>query len=185
MRDCTNPAVKDLLPELARDGDARDEALVAARAHVAGCESCERELALLREARGAIPTPRIDHGRIAAAIPPYAASGGIWRSPLVRIAAVILVVAGGTLLVTDAPPVPSPDTTAAVVATRETAMATPLPRRAPAAAPAPLEVGVGEQLSDLSETELRTLLEEMRRFEAVTSTETDMVVLPAPSREGV
>jgi hypothetical protein len=93
--------MKDRLPELLWD-EGGDEAV---RAHVAQCESCARDLALLHEVRAITVTPSLDTARIAAAIPAYRAPA--WRravdSPALRIAAVIVLVAGGATLLQTAP----------------------------------------------------------------------------------
>jgi hypothetical protein len=187
MRECTNPAMKDRLPELlrARGGDE------AVRAHAADCESCARELALLRQVHAAAVTPTLDAARIAAAVSPYRASGRpwgrVWASPALRVAAVLLLVAGGATLLSRTPDVAVRDTALTRVALQESARAaspvTPavMPPTARAAAP---ELAVGDPLSDLSESDLRAFLSEMKAIEAVTSTETDVIVLPAVGQSG-
>src|SRR5687767_12042411 len=96
MRDCGNPEMKDLLPDLLGDASVRAE-LAGARAHVASCDSCRAELAFLHQVRGAVRTPHIDTGRIAAAIPPYQRAPA-WRrvsdSPVARMAAAAVLMFG-------------------------------------------------------------------------------------------
>lgn len=186
MRECTNPAMKDLLPELGERG-GHD----AVRAHVAACESCARDLALLREVRAITVTPTLNAARIAAAIPSHRASASpwqrTWNSPVLRVAAVLLLVAGTATLLTRDPDVAVRDTVTTRVAVQESARAVPTPSPATPASPARAtasELAVGDPLTDLSESDLRTLLSEMKAIEAVTSTETDVIVLPAISRSG-
>lgn len=67
MRDCPNAEVRDLLPDLVH-GSLDAARCAEVEAHVAGCEECTAELALLRTARLALlRTPAIDVGRVARA----------------------------------------------------------------------------------------------------------------------
>jgi hypothetical protein len=80
MADCTNEAMRDLLPLLAWEEDraGAEAGLASARSHVESCAECAAELALLRAAASAIDArvPRVD----AAAI-----SAGVRRAMRVRI----------------------------------------------------------------------------------------------------
>lgn len=188
MRDCSTPEMKDLLPDLLSDDSGHE----AVRAHVAACESCALDLALLREVRAVLVTPPLDTDRIAAAIPAYRAS--MWRravgSPAMRIAAVVVLVLGGATLLRTAPSETVPDTVMTRVASMETARGVQVPLSGATAAAntrpgsAASELAVGDPLSDLSENDLRTLLQEMRDIKPVTSTETDVVVLPGVGQGG-
>lgn len=104
MRECSNEDVRDLLPLLA-SGRLADDPRAAAESHIAECEACRDELVLLRAARQALAAaPAVDVGRVARAVPPFAASdpkvvpiasrrrGG----PGWRIAAAALLLIGGT-----------------------------------------------------------------------------------------
>jgi hypothetical protein len=170
MRECGNGEMRDLLPDLLGDASGRAE-LAAARAHVSECESCREELAFLRDARRLVPTPRVDVPRIAAAIPPYrpvSAWGRVSRSPLARIAAVIVLVVGVATVGRQVATAPThPDTMVAVQQPQPTS-----------------ELTVGT-LNDLSDSDLENFLEDLGDLEAVPSTEEDVVVLPALDRSGV
>lgn len=105
MSDCPNAEIRDLLPDLLHDRlDAPTRARVVA--HVDGCADCRAELELLRSMRGALErgTPRIDVGRVAAALPSprRARPEPARRRPAWadwRIAATVtLLAAGGTSL---------------------------------------------------------------------------------------
>lgn len=187
MRECTNPAVKDQLPDLLHDQEAA--ALAAVRAHVAECESCSRELSLLRDVRSLAVTPGLDVARIAAAVQTYRATAAdhpwrrTWSSPVLRAAAVLLIVTGGAMLLVRAPEMAPRDTAVARVA-QETTRGVPAPAHTAAVRPPAAELAVGHPLSDLSESDLRDLLDELPAIEAVTSTETDVIVLPAVGRSG-
>jgi hypothetical protein len=69
MSDCLNEEMRDLLPALAAGSLAPSEA-ARVRAHLAGCASCDRELAVLETTRRVLiaQAPRIDTSRIVSAI---------------------------------------------------------------------------------------------------------------------
>lgn len=71
MTDCPNVEMRELLPELLHDAlPAAERGRV--EAHLATCEMCAAELAVLREARRAmarVRVPAIDTARIVAALP--------------------------------------------------------------------------------------------------------------------
>lgn len=97
MTDCPNGEIRDLLPAYLNDrlsAASRGEV----EAHLAGCDECRAELALLRDLRTTMQRgPTVDVRAIAAAIPPYRApvrrgTAMAWRSA----AAIIAIAAGGT-----------------------------------------------------------------------------------------
>jgi hypothetical protein len=196
MRDCANARMKDLLPDLLHD---RLPAAVRAevRAHVDACADCRLELELLRRVRAAVIVPRVDAQRIAAVIPPYRVRP-LWRrsvmeSPRLQLAAAILLLVGGATVLTlvgrgpasDRTAVQPPGIDAPPVAALPTAPATigESSGAGRGSVTAPVELAVGETFSDLNESELRALLDELGRFEAVTPSEAE-VVLPALGRSG-
>jgi anti-sigma factor RsiW len=68
MRDCANADYRDLLPDLVHGRLPADVAREI-EGHVAACEACRDELALLRVARGALTAPvAVDVSAIAAAV---------------------------------------------------------------------------------------------------------------------
>lgn len=81
MTDCRRGDVRDLLPDLLHERlDAATRADVTR--HLASCAECAAELELLRSMRSALtPAPRVDVGRIAAAV---AASRDATAEPQVR-----------------------------------------------------------------------------------------------------
>lgn len=68
MPDCLRTDMRDMLPDWVHGSlDEHESAEVAA--HVASCDACTAEVELLRAVRGVLtPEPRIDVGRIAAAV---------------------------------------------------------------------------------------------------------------------
>jgi len=68
MSECTDGELRDLLPELV-NGRLDAETQRAVEAHVAGCEECAEELALLRSLRPVLMRePEVDARKIAAAV---------------------------------------------------------------------------------------------------------------------
>jgi putative zinc finger protein len=190
MHDCTNAKMRDLLPDLLHDrlpAAARAEV----RAHVDACDACRSELELLLLVRAAVITPRVDASRIAASIPPYRVRS-FWRrtveSPQLRAAAaIVLVVGGGTLfaLVARRPQAPDVPPTVFVPTVPEVAASAPATTEvvSPTGRVVSGELAVGETFQDLTESELRSLLDELANLEAVTPAEDD-IVLPALGRSG-
>jgi anti-sigma factor RsiW len=130
MNECNNDDVRDLLPLLASGGQVESPAAV--EAHIAGCEACRAELALLKAARQALlRAPVVDVARIGRAVPAYSRTArtdpGVipiesrrTRTAAWRIAAAgLIVAAAGSALVVrqagDGPPT-------SVVAAADTAL---------------------------------------------------------------
>ena len=199
MRDCANVRMRDLLPDLLHD---RLPAVlrVEVETHVVGCADCRAELTILRSVVAIAVVPRVDTSCIAAALPPYRALP-VWRraivSPAFRVAAAVVLLAGSAGLITvvanrlrdakspqrqvEGPVTPPPRVASVPPSTPPAATVggiTPAPK-SPSAAPA--ELALGESFHDLSDSELRALLQEVEKFEAMTSTETEIVV-PSPGR---
>ena len=69
MTDCPNVEMRERLPDLLH-GRLEGAARVEVQAHLATCEACAAELALLQEARRALDrAPAVDVSRIVAALP--------------------------------------------------------------------------------------------------------------------
>jgi predicted anti-sigma-YlaC factor YlaD len=189
MRDCPTVEMRERLPDLLHDRlPAAERALI--HAHLNECADCRAELALLERVRAATVTPRVDTSRIAAALPSYKATPR-WRrlttSSLLRIAAVLVVIVGGLVLLrqarlrTDEPQ--APPMVAVPQTTPSTESATVELRRRVAPAAAQTELAMGELFDDLSDSELQALLDALGSLEAVTPVETE-VVIPAVNRDG-
>lgn len=179
MTDCTNGELRDLLPLLAHDAlEAGDAARV--RQHLATCADCRAELALLATARDAFDaaTPAISTSAIAAGVQRamrpsvvqrpalLRASGRRWMSGrLVAAAASVVFLASISLTVlarTFGAPAVGGDSVMASGA-RDSASELRL------FASAGLNVTGG--LSDLSDDELTTLLDELDSVEATIDAE--------------
>jgi hypothetical protein len=193
MAECAQATMKDLLPDLLHD---RLPAALRAEveAHVSACDDCRAELLILRQVVAVSASPRVDASRIAAVLPRYRAPS-TWqramRSTQLRVAAAIVLLAGGaavlsnvmrpgntsesTRIVARAPARADSSVAVAPVVGSSAVAATPPVRHVSN------ELALGETLHDLSDSELRALLDEMGNLEAVTPTETE-VVAPAVGR---
>lgn len=188
MRDCPNATMRERLPDLLHD---RLSAALRAevRAHLETCAECRAEFQLLEQVRAIVVAPTVDTRRIASALPPYRAAPrwrGTVQSPLFRIAAAVVILLGGAMLVTDAPvpidepAVGKPVVSAPVVQTPTGATSQVAVRPSPSAT---TELAVGEMFHDLTDSDLQALLDELGSLEAVTPVETEVVV-PAVNRGG-
>jgi hypothetical protein len=188
MRDCPNTTMRERLPDLLHDR-LPDALRAEVHAHLNICADCRAELALMERVRAAAAVPGLDTSRIVAALPAYRPAPR-WRratdSSMVRIAAAIVLVVGGALLLRDSSaPVTDPAVSQPVAAvpgapppsgaTTQVAV-----RPAPAATPTQ-ELAVGEMFHDLTDSELQALLDALGTLEALTPVETEVVV-PAVSR---
>ncbi len=166
MRDCPNARMRDLLPELLHGG-LSESVRAEVQAHVDRCADCRAELALLRRVRDAIAAPLMDTSHIVASVPPYRAPSAFRRAtrswPL-RAAAAVVLLAGGALVARDR---------ATHIGGADTLLAA---SRSP-------ELAVGA-LADISESDLRSLLNELEKFEAMTPAEPAVIVVPSVDRGG-
>ncbi|HEX7952990.1 MAG TPA: zf-HC2 domain-containing protein [Burkholderiales bacterium] len=158
--------MREMLPDLLNNRLGAD-ARASVAAHLMTCADCRAELAVLRQVRAAASSPAVDVVRIASVIPPYRPST-VWvrmsRSWTVRLAAaVILIVGGATVMRHRDATLDKPDTVLA--------MNTPSP-----------ELAVGA-LADIPDQDLRALMAELGKIQAVTPAEPDVVV-PAVGRAG-
>jgi hypothetical protein len=205
MNDCVNAEVRDQLPDLLHE---RLEPAVraAVMTHVEGCADCRAELELLRGVHLMLAkaTPSVDVGRIVEALPRRRPARSRWMDWRIAAAAVLIAVGGAsaTLIPRHGEQL-RPDTTA-VVAKAETPNApssVAVPDRQPAsprvdsqpsrvqqvaAQTSDVAVDRGIEmtggLSELSEDELRLLLQEIDELEAVPLTEPEPAVIPVTSK---
>lgn len=205
MNDCSNAEIRDQLPDLLHER-LSVSARSAVLAHVDGCIDCRDELELLRGMRGAIAaaTPRVDIAYIVGALPkaPARATTPIaarrrWTDWRVA-AAVTLLVAGGSsvAILNRAPGAPKAGVAVRIPITETPSSPTRIDTLAPrvgasnpvAAAPRPTLASVDDQdattdagpdgrFGGLSEAQLKTLLGEIDRLEAVPVTEPEPVTI--------
>lgn len=119
MNECLSAEMRDALPDVVH-GRLDAAKLAEVEAHVAACDECAAELELLRAVVASMPVaPAMDVQRIVAALPVAAKQGlllhrgngeavsasetpirrpqSVWSSPLLRIAAAVVIVAAGGL----------------------------------------------------------------------------------------
>ncbi|MEO8879569.1 MAG: zf-HC2 domain-containing protein [Gemmatimonadaceae bacterium] len=188
--------MRDLLPELV-NGRLDAMTQLAVEAHVAECEECAEEVELLRALRPALMRgPVVDATSIAAAVRaqvPATARRGVARpAPMwtMRIAAALLLAVGAIgfayalrgkraapeVAVTHAPvvvrrdsvPSPAPAPEQRVAVAPSPAMSPPLtPRPAATVVTSVASVGVLDNLSDLSDDDVRSLTASLDGLSAV------------------
>jgi hypothetical protein len=173
MRDCSNGEVRDRLPELMHNR-LEGETLRAIRAHVDGCADCRAELELLAQIRSVSAARRMDTSRIVASLPRYRAVPA-WRravgsAQFRAAAAVVLLIGGYALIGRDAPQGTSEQAAQVQTATAPTAAAH--------------ELAVGDSFTDLSDSDLAAVIDEIGKLEAVTPETTEEMVLPIADGTG-
>ena len=197
MNKCIDTEIQEMLPDLLHRalGDAERQRV---EEHVAGCESCQEELEILRTVKSAaVFAPTIDVDRVARQIPPYKSvipgiEGPARYGPvqwLVAAAAALVVVVGGSMLIarqaSSPPQVVVTDTLpASVIRNTDTAapsrpvgvdVDTPLGSRAvPVAHPRAL--ALASDVENLSDGNLVQLMNDMDRFDALPAAEPDPVI---------
>jgi hypothetical protein len=189
MRDCANVEMRDRLPDLLHERLAVALRLEVQR-HVDGCEACAAELVILRTVVAATRAPTVDVARIVSVLPPYRVAPR-WRrmavSPRLRVAAALMILAGGTAVVATTMRDGREETLFAGRGVGSIADSAPNVGQTVAVrtvASGATELAVGEPLHDLSDTELRALLDDLGTFDGMTSSETE-VVPPSLERGGV
>lgn len=187
MTECPYPEIRDSLPDLlhGRLGEVNKATLMA---HVESCAGCRAELALLGEIRESAPlAPRIDVGRIAAALPvrsvvvpesPRRPVVSRVSSPAWKFAAAIAIAISGGLLVQDRGVVAD--------APSNTRVVSPLPAGTDGGNslvdPAPVSEG-DESLSlvagvhELTDDQIKSLLVELDAIETIPSAEPEQAIL--------
>lgn len=186
MTDCPNGDIRDLLPDLLHGRlGAAERAEV--EAHVRACTDCRDELELLRALRSAMRrAPAVDVGAIVAGIPSYRVPvrpvaprrWGGWRIA----AAVTLLAAGGTSVVVARHGDRTPAAVATAPVTAPASASNALPGAAEVTAtPAPRELALaGGTISDLDDSELSTLLDDIGTLNAVTPADVDNAAVAGP-----
>jgi anti-sigma factor RsiW len=195
MSECTKGELRDLLPELV-NGQLDAETQRAVEAHVAGCEECAEELALLRALRlGLVRGPVVDAAKIAAAVCAHTAQqparaamhpriGTPWRMAIAAAALLAVSAAGyavarrsrgaeevAVVRAHDTTPTVAPaPAPVPVIAPPEQVAVAPPHATAPVPQPATTVAagdGVLDNLSDLSDDDVRTLTASLDRISSV------------------
>jgi hypothetical protein len=192
MNRCSEIDIREMLPDLLHgrlDADAR----ARIEAHIANCEECSEDLAVLGTVKSAaVFIPAIDVDRVVRQIPPYRAIVPVVQSParsravswLVATSLAIVVLGGGSLLMVQhkatipqvvarnpLPPKsgtsPPPTRSTGVVASPNGTATAKQPTHALA-----LATGV----DGLSDNNLRQLMNEMGGFDALPTTEPEPAI---------
>jgi len=163
MRDCPNAEMRDALPDLLH-GTLLADRQRAVRAHLDGCEACRAELTLLSRVRDAVPVPAIATDRIVSGLPRYQGrpSRSVARNPLLRIAAAVVLLAGGaSLFLRNGERTPEIGRIDSVTGHS-----------------APMELALGETFADVSDSALVALVEAIDDLDATLSEEPESITVP-------
>jgi anti-sigma factor RsiW len=184
MSDCPNAEIRDVLPDLVH-GTLRGEELARVEAHVAQCADCAAEVAMLRTARRALlRAPAVDVARVAAAVQRGRVAGRSTARRRVgagwRVGAGIAALAAGVAFVTvltkprrlDAPAPPAVATAPQQLPRPSTSGTVLVPVGGGSAAEV-AGLGVSGALGELSDSDLRALLDDIDRLEAAPAPEPD------------
>lgn len=197
MNRCSNSDIRELLPDLLH-GTLAADARGRVEAHVATCGECREELDVLRTIKtAAVFAPRIDVDRVVRQIPPYRTILPVTERPvrtravswLVAATMAIVVIGGGSLVLmkpkvvtdprvvtsTQRSPAPNPaESTAA--SSRIPAAGTTGRNAVVSAPPRPRALALAANVDDLSDGDLRQLMNDMNRFDALPASEPDPVI---------
>jgi hypothetical protein len=202
MNDCSNANIRDQLPDLLHDR-LSVSARAAVMAHVDGCMDCRDELELLRDVRGALvaQTPRVDIAYVIGALPKAPTRSAVVASARAshrrwadwRVAATVtILIAGGSsvALLNRAPNAQPVDTLAHSVPIAEVGSSATPPAANTASANtqsaksssseeqnATSDAGPDGRFGGLSGAQLKALLGEIDRLEAVPVTEPEPVTI--------
>jgi hypothetical protein len=197
MNDCPDGEIRDLLPDLVHERlDAADVDRV--KAHITGCVDCTAEMALLARIRASVEgrAPAVDVHRVVSKLPRPRRSSMQWsRNVGVRLAAGLVVLLASASWLRQASR--DDDTQSigdqpAVIAQRpveqgaETARAVTSTPRAPKArtAGSVRQISIDDDLTDLSDRELESLLVALDSFDGVMRVEPASLA-PIPESEGL
>ena len=191
MTDCPNAEMRDRLPDLLHER-LEESVRVLVPAHVGDCADCHAELALLREMRGSLSSGivAIDTAAVARAVvsrtilTPRAGRHSRWADW--RIAAAIAVFAVGSAslatfltmrslghrVTTAVPPVATAQSAHVADSSAHVAQ-----HRSPNSEEAGAELAAAADVSDLSDSDLRTLLGDLDSIQAVPPTEPEPVTV--------
>ena len=196
MTDCPNAQMRDRLPDLLHEQlDASARAAVVA--HVAGCAECRTDLALLRQMHVSLSAVvvAVDSAGIARAVVTRTivqGRRGRWSEWRLAAAIAVIVVGGGAVAALHVWHTPNelPPSVASQVAEQpspgEATEGTPAvegvsthahPARETARADAREQLAAAGDVSDLSESELQTLLGDLDTLEAIPPTEPEPVTV--------
>jgi anti-sigma factor RsiW len=181
MNNCIDSGIQEMLPDLAH-GTLDEPSRIRVEAHLASCESCREDLAVIYTVKNAaVFAPTIDVQRVVRQIPPYRAIVPGVQAParsrvtqwLVAAGFIGALVSGGSLLMSRQDKVTATSSqVAGATATREQSdAATPY---VPATGPSSSLAFAGN-IDDLSDSSLVQLMADMSQFDALPATEPEPV----------
>ena len=197
MNRCSDSDIRELLPDLLH-GTLAADARARVEAHVATCGECGEELGVLRTVKtAAVFAPRIDVDRVVRQIPPYRTIVPVTERPvrtrvvswLVAATMAIVVIGGGSLILMKPKVVNDPRAVASTQRppAQNPTESTPVNSRIPAAGatgrtavvsapPHPRALALAANVDDLSDGDLRQLMNDMNRFDALPASEPEPVI---------
>lgn len=192
MNKCIDTEIQEMLPDLLHgslDGHERQQV----EAHLATCESCREDLDVIRTVKGAaVFAPAIDVDRVARQIPPYRMIVPGVEQPtrtrivswLVAAAVILAIVGGGSVLISK-----QLKTTPATIATAgPESVKVPIAKKTPndsqatatkveSLTPAhPRALALSSDIDNLSDGNLRQLMNDMNQFDALPAAEPEPVI---------
>jgi anti-sigma factor RsiW len=181
MTDCTNVEIRELLPEYL-GGTLSDARRREVSEHIATCQACTDELALLALVREAYTeaTPAVNVSAIVAALPKKAPRPAIrsWRrTQAFQIAAAASFIALGGISLAVARSFFNGGSTVAQIDTAVVPNSTSVNAEAPA-------ISFAGGVSDLGDEDLEALLTALETIEALPVTETSDPPLTGSGRQG-
>ena len=183
MTECTDREIREMLPDLLHR-TLRSEDRERVELHLATCETCREDLAVLRTVKeAAVFAPAIDVGQIVRRIPPYTPIVPEVRAPsrsrvsqwLVAATAAILVVGGGSLILNR-----SSQSGSSVAVIDSSANDAGLPQAedpgSVSSVPPAHTYALAADIASLSDGDLVQLMNEMEEFDALPAAEPDPVI---------
>jgi hypothetical protein len=193
MNKCIERDIQEMLPDLLH-GTLAGDARARAEAHLAGCAECSEDLEVLRTVKtAAVFAPSIDIDRVVRQIPPYTPLVTVPGRPartrvvswLVAASLALVVASGGSLLLQQRvnPPRSIPRGVGASrvalgggkATSKSTDRVTPS-TPGPAVAARPHALALANDVEGLSDGDLRQLMSDMGRFDALPAPEPEPVI---------
>ncbi|HJQ53614.1 MAG TPA: zf-HC2 domain-containing protein [Gemmatimonadaceae bacterium] len=189
MNECMAMDIQEMLPDLlhtALSADQRERV----EQHVAACESCRAELAVLRTVKeAAVFAPEIDAARIARQIPPYRAilpthapARSRMTQWLVAATAAVLIIGGGSVVMNHGSAAPDKVAVATPTdsgASQPVGVTTPGETTVASAGSPSAQVhtfALASDVASLSDGDLVQLMNDMDDFDALPAAEPDPVI---------
>jgi len=181
MNNCLDSEIQEMLPDLAHE-TLDEPSRVRVEAHLASCESCREELAVIQTVKNAfVFAPSIDAERVVRQIPPYRSIVPEVQAParsrvaqwLVAAGLIVALVGGGSLVMSRQGKVTSTNQPVASVNNSEQQSAAGL-SGVPATEAGPSLAFAGS-IDDLSDSSLVQLMADMTQFDALPATEPEPV----------